>query len=164
MKRSSFAAFHCSLAQALERMGDWWTPLIVRDLYLGVSRFDELVEDLGLSRNLLATRLKALIENGLVSHEKPAAGAARYRLTEAGLDLVPVLIALTAWGDKWTEPEGGPPILFRHLRCGKVLEPVVSCRNCGEAIRADELEPLPGPGGRAAPGTKVVARKLAAKG
>lgn len=113
-----------------------------------------------MSRNLLATRLKTLIEYGIVSHEKPAASPARYRLTAAGLDLVPILVALTAWGDKWTKPEGGPPILFRHLNCGRVLEPVVSCRHCGETIGANGIEPLPGPGGRAAPGAMIVARKL----
>ncbi len=161
MKRSSFENFHCSLAQALERVGDWWTPLILRDLYLGVSRFDELIEDLGMSRNLLAARLKSLIDHGMITHEKPARERASYRLTEAGKELIPILIALTAWGDKWATPANGVPILFRHRACGHILSPIVTCSNCGEIVTADGLDPLPGPGGRSAPGTKLVARKLA---
>ena len=66
MKRTSFARMHCSLARGLDLIGDWWSPLIVRDLYLGVVRFDDLVEDLGISRNLLTRRLNALSKNGIV--------------------------------------------------------------------------------------------------
>lgn len=163
MKRSSFENFHCSLAQALERVGDWWTPLILRDLYLGVTRFDELIEDLGMSRNLLASRLKSLIDHGIITHEKPARGRASYQLTEGGRELVPIFIALTVWGDKWAKPTSGVPILFRHRACGHILAPVVTCSNCGETVTSDAIEALPGPGGRSAPGTKLVARKLAGR-
>ena len=96
----------CSLARALEWIGDWWTPLILRDLFLGVKRFDALAEDLGVSRNLLTRRLKGLEENGMILRrayqERPR--RFEYVLTEAGRDLVPILIALTAWGDRWAQP------------------------------------------------------------
>jgi len=161
MKRSSFEQFHCSLAQALERMGDWWTPLIIRDLYMGIARFDELIDDLGMSRNLLSSRLKSLIEHGIVMHDGPSRGRKSYRLTDAGQDLVPILIALTAWGDKWAGSPDGPPVLFRHRNCGTVLTSTICCSQCGETIVADEVEPLPGPGGRAGPGTRLVACRLA---
>ncbi len=73
-----------------------------------------------------------------------------YRLTEAGLDLIPVLMALTAWGDRWAAPDAGPPIRFRH-RCGEIVSPVVACPACGGTFGLDTVTPLPGPGGRAVP-------------
>src|SRR5579872_5016934 len=103
MERTSFAAMQCSLARSLEAIGDWWSPLIVRDLFLNVRRFDELVEDLGISRNLLARRLKFLIKKGVVARAAYRRAPVRYeyRLSAAGRDLVPVILALTAWGERW---------------------------------------------------------------
>ena len=100
----------CSLARTLELVGDWWSPLIVRDLFLGIGRFDDLTEDLGISRNLLTRRLKLLIDNGIISKRLYQSRPARYEyaLTGAGLDLVPALLALTAWGDRWALKEGRP--------------------------------------------------------
>ncbi|WP_285664771.1 winged helix-turn-helix transcriptional regulator [Actinorhabdospora filicis] len=157
----SFADMHCSLARSLEVMGDWWTPLIVRDVYLGVDRFQDLADDLGISRNLLTARLTALVDNGILTRvpysERPPRH--RYALTEAGEELVSVLIALTAWGDRWRAPAEGPPIRFEHH--GHEVRPQVSCGECGEALEPAGITPKPGPGGRAAPGTMVVARRLA---
>lgn len=161
MRQMSFADMHCSLARSLEVMGDWWTPLIVRDVYLGVDRFGDLVEDLGISRNLLTARLASLTENGILTRvrysERPPRD--RYVLTEAGNDLVPVMIALTAWGDRWRAPAEGPPIRFEHH--GHEVRAEVTCAECGEKADPGEITPKPGPGGRAAPGTMVVARRLA---
>jgi DNA-binding HxlR family transcriptional regulator len=152
----------CSLARGLELIGDWWSPLIIRDLFLGVVRFDELVEDLGISRNLLTRRLNALADNGIVGRriyqQRPARHA--YVLTEAGRDLVPAILALTAWGERWARPKEGSPILFVHNSCGHRFRPQVTCEACGEEIRADTVTALPGPGGAAKPGTRVVARRL----
>lgn len=163
MRQTSFAAMSCSLARTLEVVGDWWSPLVLRSLWLGVDRFDQLVADLGISRNLLAARLAALEEGGVVARrpyqDHPVRH--RYELTAAGRELVPVLAALTAWGDRWTAPEGGPPLVFRHAACGRRTVPTVCCSACGESIGADDLEPRPGPGGRAAPGTAVVAGLVA---
>src|SRR5262245_19506922 len=155
MRQTSFAGFHCSLARSLDVMGDWWTPLIVRDLFLGLDRFDDLATDLAISRNLLPTRLTALVEHGIVERqrysERPPRN--RYVLTEAGRELMPILAALTAWGDRRTTPPGGPPVLFRHRACGNDCTPQVACSHCGEPISAEELAVRPGPGGRRAPGT-----------
>jgi DNA-binding HxlR family transcriptional regulator len=152
----------CSLARGLELIGDWWSPLIIRDLFLGVTRFDELVEDLGISRNLLTRRLNALADNGIVARrayqERPV--RCEYVLTEAGHDLVPAILALTAWGDRWAQPREGSPILFVHQTCGHEFRPQVTCSICGEEIRADTVTALPGPGGAAKAGTRVVARRL----
>ncbi len=163
MRQTTFSTMSCSLARTLEVMGDWWSPLILRSLYLGVDRFDQLVDDLGISRNLLATRLDALVDGGVVQRqpyqERPLRH--RYELTPAGRELVPVLAALTAWGDRWVAPDEGPPLLFRHAACGRRTVPTVCCSACGERLTADDLDAVPGPGGRVAPGTAVVAGLVA---
>ena len=153
-----FDGFHCSLARSLFVMGDRWSPLILRDLYLGVDRFDQLVVDLGISRNLLSDRLSHLVGHGVVARERYQERPARDRfvLTGAGADLVPVLIALTVWGDRWRTPPDGPPILFRHD--GHDCHPVVACSACSQPLTVATIEPVPGPGGRSAPGTAIVGR------
>lgn len=163
MERTSFAKMRCSLGRSLEIVGDWWSPLILRDLFLGLSRFDELVENLGISRNLLASRLKALIEKGVVERapyqERPRRYA--YRLTDSGRDLVPSMLALTAWGDRWAQPDEGAPLVFVHTACGQRFEPQVTCSACGGPATADTVAVLPGPGGGAGPGTALLAQYLA---
>lgn len=162
MERTSFAQMRCSLARGLDMIGDWWSPLIIRDLFLNVTRFDELVEDLGISRNLLTRRLKSLVKNGVIERvayqQRPVRYA--YRLTEAGFDLVPAILALTAWGDRWARPREGTPILFIHKSCGHLFEPKVTCSACAEVISAEMVKPVPGPGGAAKPGTMLVAKRL----
>jgi DNA-binding HxlR family transcriptional regulator len=164
MERTSFADMRCSLARGLELIGDWWSPLIVRDLFAGVTRFDELVEDLGISRNLLTLRLRALQQGGIVERTAYRQRPVRYeyRLSEAGRDLVPVLLALTAWGDRWARPKEGRPILFVHRECGHVFRPRVTCSACGAVLSARSVQPIPGPGGAARRGTRVLARRLSA--
>lgn len=162
MRQTSFSGMQCSMARSLEVIGDWWTPLILRDLYIGLSRFDELAEDLEISRNLLSTRLTALVDDGIVERRRYQEHPPRdeYALTEAGRDLVPVLMALTAWGDRWVAPAQGPPLRFRHQTCGEIFEPQVACSQCHEPITDDTVDTLPGPGGRAGPGTRLVAKLL----
>ncbi len=165
MERTSFADMRCSLARTLEKIGDWWTPLILRDLFLGVRRFDALVEDLGISRNLLTSCLRALELQGMISRRAYQQKPLRhdYALSDAGRDLVPILLALTAWGDRWAQPEEGAPLLFRHKNCGHMFVPRVTCSACGETVAAEAVDVLPGPGGTVAPGTKIVAQLVAAQ-
>ena len=162
MKKVSFADMHCSLARTLDIMGDWWTPLIVRDVHLGITRFAELAEDLGISRNLLTQRLAHLLDKGILHktayQERPA--RYDYHLTEKGKELVPPILALMAWGDRWAAPEAGPPLRIRHRTCGKRLEPVVVCSSCGEPVLAEDIVALPGPGGATAPGTMLIGKFL----
>jgi len=164
MERTSFADMRCSLARALELIGDWWSPLILRDLFMGVNRFDALAQDLGISRNLLTRRLKSLEETGVIERsayqEKPA--RYEYRLSESGRDLVPALLALTAWGDRWAQPEQGAPMLFNHKGCGCQFQPRITCSACNKPISAENVVAMPGPGGAAMPGTKIVAARLLA--
>ena len=160
MRQTSFADIHCSLARSLEVIGDWWSPLILRDIHLGLTRFDELVADLGISRGLLAVRLETLVDGGVVERVEYRAHPPRYeyRLTEAGRDLVPVLLALTAWGDRWHSLDGAP-IVARH-RCGSTAAPAIVCAHCGESITDDGMRYEAGPGGQVANGTMLLADLL----
>jgi DNA-binding HxlR family transcriptional regulator len=155
---------HCSLARGLDLIGDWWSPLIVRDLFLGVVRFDELIENLGISRNLLTRRLTSLAASGIIERRPYRSRPKRYeyRLTEVGRDLVPAILALTAWGDRWARPKEGSPMLFVHKTCGRHFQPQVTCSACGEAISSETVKTVGGPGGAMKRGTKVLARRLRA--
>ncbi|MCV7103632.1 winged helix-turn-helix transcriptional regulator [Mycobacterium palustre] len=158
MRQVSFADFHCSLARSLEVIGDWWTPLIIRDLSLGLARFDDLATNLGISRNLLTARLKALVEANVVERVRYCERPPRdhYRLTAAGRDLVPILAALTAWGDRWVTPPQGPPLLFRHD--GHRCTPTVCCAECGQPVNTKNLRVEPGPGAVPGPGAQLIDR------
>jgi len=136
MKRVSFDAMSCSIAQALEIIGEWWTPLIIRDVSLGLRRFEQIQGDLGISRNILTDRLNKLVEDGILYRTNIAASGTRcdYRLTEKGLDFLPVLMTLMAWGDKWVEQPDGPYTELVHTTCDHVTHPHLVCDHCGEAI------------------------------
>ncbi len=165
MERTSFADMRCSLARALELIGDWWSPLILRDLFIGVRRFDALAQDLGISRNLLTRRLKMLEDKGVIERaayqQKPP--RYEYRLSESGRDLVPALLALTAWGDRWAQPPEGAPMLFQHKSCGCQFQPRIVCSACNKPVSAENVEILAGPGSAPLPGAKIVAALLAGR-
>ena len=149
MKPTSLGNLYCSIARALDVVGDWWSPLIVRDAWFGVRRFDDFHHRLGIPRNTLTSRLEKLVERGVLERRPQPDQPARfeYALTEKGADLYLVLWSLARWGDRW-EPTGlGPPMQVRHRACGEVVDPVVSCSHCGRALVPADLEPVPGPGG-----------------
>lgn len=160
MPRRSFGEFSCSVARAVDVVGDSWTPLILRDVFLGVDQFDDLVRDLGISRALLTTRLGHLTDAGILEAELYQERPARhcYRLTAAGSELVPILVALMLWGDRWRSPEG-PPLRLEH-ECGHLLGARLRCEGCDGEVTAASVSPRPGPGGRLAVGTAVVAERL----
>ncbi|MEU7000907.1 helix-turn-helix domain-containing protein [Nonomuraea sp. NPDC046570] len=153
-----FGEMHCSIAHAVGVIGEPWTPLILRDVYLGLRRFDDLTADLGISRNLLAQRLERLVSAGVLERrpyqERPE--RFEYHLTESGRDIVPALMTLMAWGDRWATPPGGPPALLVHS-CGERFTPVVTCPHCGGEVTAATVSVLPGPGAAQGPGTMVLA-------
>jgi DNA-binding HxlR family transcriptional regulator len=157
MERSSFAEFSCSIARTLDAVGEWWTLLILRDLFMGFDRFDEIQRDLGVASNVLTARLKRLQEHGIVQRRADAADkrVVRYALTEQGRDLYPVLLALTAWGDKWRAEPGREPLHIRHAACGQVTHALAACAVCGEALTPDNTSVEPGPGGGVGPGTAL---------
>jgi hypothetical protein len=116
-----------------------------------------------LSRNLLTTRLHGLIAAGVIGRRLYEEHPPRYEyaLSDSGRELVPVLMALTAWGDRWATPPGGPPLRDRHRTCGQVFTPTVYCPACAEPVHAEDVDLLPGPGGRQAPGTMLTSEFLA---
>jgi DNA-binding HxlR family transcriptional regulator len=147
MERKSFSDMHCSVAQCLEVVGEWWSLLIVRDVFLGVTRFDELQERLGISRNVLVQRLARLVEQGVLDKVPYSEHPPRfdYRLTEKGRDLWPVVTAMRQWGDRYAAPSG-PPLQLVHRDCGQVSDAVMTCSACGEAIGPRDVRAIPGPG------------------
>lgn len=147
MQRRSFEELHCSVAQALEIIGEWWTPLILRDLFLGVTRFDDFVDRLGISRNVLTSRLGHLVAHGVVEKVAYQDNPVRhdYRLTEKGKDLWLVLTTVREWGDRWAAPSGAP-VQVRHATCGQLTRVVPTCSACGEELHRREVRLEPGPG------------------
>ena len=147
MERKSFAAMDCSVAQCLEVIGEWWTMLIVRDAFLGVSRFDEFQSRLGISRNILQQRLEKLVAVGILKRVPYSVHPPRdsYRLTEKGRDLWPVLTTMRQWGDKYNAPSG-PPIDVIHTSCEHVARGVLICEHCGGFLGPSDVRAVPGPG------------------
>ncbi|MFF5205559.1 winged helix-turn-helix transcriptional regulator [Streptosporangium sp. NPDC000396] len=158
MARNSFAAMHCSIARTLAVAGEWWTPLILRDVFLGLRKFDDLTENLGISRNLLTERLTHLVKAGVLERVRYQDRPPRfeYHLTEAGRELVPALMTLMAWGDKWVTPPGGPPAELVHDTCGNHFTPTITCSECGGKVTATTVTPLAGPGAAEGPGTRLL--------
>src|SRR3954447_13621665 len=131
----------CSLARSLDVAAEWWTPLVLRDIWMGRTRFDEIQENLGLSRKLLADRLETLVREKVLVREKYQDRPARYEyhLTEKGEELMMVMLALLSWGDRWTAKKAGPPMLVRHKSCRNTVDAQVTCSDCGKPLKADEV-------------------------
>jgi DNA-binding HxlR family transcriptional regulator len=147
VERKSFADMHCSVAQCLEVVGEWWSMLILRDVFLGVTRFDQFQERLGISRNILTQRLNHLVEKGVLRKVAYSDSPPRYeyRLTDMGRDLWPVLTTMRQWGDKYAAPDG-PPVEIVHKGCGHVTEAALACSSCGETVGPRDVRAVPGPG------------------
>lgn len=147
MRHKSFSEMHCSIAQCLEVVGEHWSLLIVRDVFLGVTRFDEMQQRLGISRNILNQRLTRLVEQGVLvkvpySQHPPRCD---YTLTAKGRDLWPVITAMRQWGDRHAAPDG-PPLQLIHRDCGEIADAHMTCSACGEPIDAGNVTATPGPG------------------
>ena len=137
----------CSIARALEVVGERWSLLILRDAFLGLRRFDDFQRSLGVARNVLADRLDRLVEAGVFERVRYTERPPRfeYRLTERGRDLYPVLFALMRWGDKHAAPNG-PPRVVLHRGCGGTPDDHLVCAKCGESLSVGQLETRAGPG------------------
>src|ERR1035441_3049041 len=151
MLGNQYTSQTCSIAGALEVVGERWSLLIVRDVFLGLRRFDEIQEDLGIARNVLQTRLIRLLDHGVLErrlyHERPQ--RYEYRLTEKGLDLWPTVVALMKWGDKHAQPPAGPPVLLEHRGCGGAVDEHRICERCGAPLSVRDVRAQPGPGASA---------------
>ncbi|MFZ1996471.1 MAG: helix-turn-helix domain-containing protein [Solirubrobacteraceae bacterium] len=138
----------CSIARALEVVGERWTLLIVRDAVLGIERFEEFQQSLGIASNVLADRLKRLCDQRVLERlpDPDRPGRPRYALTDKGRELAPVLIVLMKWGDRHYPTADGPPRLTLHAGCGGSFGPDLRCERCGRSVGRDEIELPPGPG------------------
>ena len=147
MQRTNFGGMACSIARTLDVIGEPWSPLVLRDVWVGLTRFEQIQADLGISRKVLTERLNHLVEQGVLERQ-PYDRRPRheYRLTEKGAELVDLLMVMTGWGDKWLAGEAGPPVLYRHHACGEVSGVDLRCAHCGESMHANDVNPLPGPG------------------
>jgi DNA-binding HxlR family transcriptional regulator len=159
----------CSIARSLDVFGEPWTPLVIRDLWLGRHRFDEIQRNLGVSRKVLTQRLQTLVDEGVVERRQYRSDPQRfeYVLTDKGEGLMNVLLALMAWGDQWVSREEGAPMLIRHKTCGKRARAVVTCSCCGEPLSSADVAIAPGPGARQGWGTpwpNLQSRKSSQKG
>jgi DNA-binding HxlR family transcriptional regulator len=148
MQRTRFGDMACSIARTLDVVGEPWSPLILRDIYAGIGRFEQIHQDLGISRKVLTERLKWLVESGIVERREYTSRPPRheYTLTPKGLDLCDLLLVMVRWGDRWTAGEAGPPVLYRHHACGQISHVELHCSGCGEPMRATDVDLLPGPG------------------
>lgn len=148
MLQRSYPEQVCSIARALEIVGERWTLLILRDAVLGLTRFEEFEESLGIASNVLTNRLKLLCDEGVLQRvsdpERP--GRPRYLLTDKGRELGPALIVLMKWGDRHYPTPTGPPRLTIHAGCGGSYGPDLRCDRCGQPARPGEIELPLGPG------------------
>jgi DNA-binding HxlR family transcriptional regulator len=146
MQRKSFRNMSCPIARSLERVGEWWSILIMRDALFGLRRFDELQKSLGIAPNMLARRLNALVEAGLLERHRYSVHPQRseYWPTERGRDFRPVLIALLAFGNRHFAPEGAS-VTIVDAESGAEAEPIVVDRATGRPIREPEFAWVAGP-------------------
>ena len=147
MQRTSFGDLACSIARTLDVIGEPWSPLILRDVWVGMNRFDQIQADLGISRKVLTERLNHLVGHGILER-RPYDQRPRheYVLTAQGTELLELLMVMVAWGDKWLAGPPGPPVLYRHHACGEISHPELRCAGCGEPMHPGDIDLLPGPG------------------
>ncbi|MDX3117717.1 helix-turn-helix domain-containing protein [Streptomyces scabiei] len=145
---------NCSIARTLEVVGEKWTILILREVWYGSSRFSDFERVLGCPRNLLAARLRMLVEEGILATEtykEPGSRARpKYVITPKGVDLVPAVMGLLQWGDRYRADPEGPAVLARHRECGAPVGVEIRCGQ-GHPVRAEDIESVPGPGFRLKP-------------
>jgi len=146
MKRKSFDEMECPIARSLERVGEWWSILILRDALHGCTRFEQFEKSLDIAPNMLTRRLGALVEAGLMERRLYSEHPPRseYVLTEAGRDFRPVIVALFAWGNRHFAPEGGS-VLLVDARSGAEVEPILVDRKSGRPLAGEDLVFAPGP-------------------
>lgn len=146
--RTRFDDQNCSIAQALEVLGDWWTLLVVREAFLGTRRFADFETRLGISKNILTARLGHLVEHGVLERIDAGVHGTRYEyaLTPMGKDLATVMTALRQWADRWIYGEGNEPVLLVDRRTGETIPRLRINDASGAPIKSADLEMRPGPG------------------
>jgi DNA-binding HxlR family transcriptional regulator len=157
MQRKSFGDMPCPIARSLERVGEWWSILILRDAFYGLTRFDEFQKSLNIAPNILTRRLNALVEAGLLKRRRYSTRPPRYEylLTERGRDFWPVMQAMLAWGNRHFAPKG-PSVVITNVETGEVADPVLIDRVSGRPLSDPVFRIAPGPAAN-----ERVLRKLA---
>ena len=146
MQRKNFGEMQCPIARSLERVGEWWSILILRDAFHGMTRFDEFQKSLGIAPNMLTRRLGALVEAGLLERRRYSERPPRdeYVLTPRGRDFRPVLVSLLAWGNRHFAPEGAAVQLVNR-KTGEPVDPVLVDPATGRPVLGDDYAFVPGP-------------------
>jgi DNA-binding HxlR family transcriptional regulator len=155
MKRSwalDYDTASCTIAAALAIVGERWTFLVLREAFNGVRRFDDMRRRTGMPRQVLSSRLSRLVSDGILRkvpyREEGQRVREEYRLTEQGLELFPVVVALMTWGDKFTGGPAGPPVKLTHRDCGAPVRLQLACTAGHVLTSARDVTPVPGPGAR----------------
>jgi DNA-binding HxlR family transcriptional regulator len=150
MERTSYEASNCSIARTLQVLGEKWTLLIVRESFYGSTRFEQFHRVLNCPRNLLSERLTRLVEEEILERSEYREPGSRtrmeYHLTDKGRELMPILLALREWGDRYQADPEGPPVVARHAACGNELRVAITCSGGHVADGPDDVELVPGPG------------------
>src|SRR5688500_13507634 len=141
VQRTDYSQMACSIARSLAVVGEPWTPLVLRDVFIGINRFDDIQRDLGISRKVLSQRLAHLVDTGVLERRRYSERPPRdeYALTEMGREFVDVLMSMVRWGDRWTAGDAGPPALYRHHACGQIAHVEPHCSACGEVMHAGDV-------------------------
>jgi DNA-binding HxlR family transcriptional regulator len=146
LRRRSSAAPDCSVDRALQVVSTRSAMLLMREIFYGVTRFDDLTARVGISEPIAAARLKELVAEGLLVREPYQEPGQRtryaYQLTEKGADLLPVIVSLMRWGDRWTPAEGGGPIELTHCGCGEPVSAELRCA-AGHLVQAPDIHAAP---------------------
>lgn len=147
MKKSELGERACSVARALDAVGDSWSLLMIRELFLGTRRFEEFQAQTGASPTIVSRRLQRLVEQGIVRRKPYQQNPPRdeFHLTRKGLDLWPVIVTLMEFGDRWQQGPGRTPLVIRHDACGHETQPQLVCSHCGEALHAPDTTAEIGP-------------------
>jgi DNA-binding HxlR family transcriptional regulator len=146
MKLKSFDHMNCSLAQTLDVIGERWTLLILRDAFFGRKRFEEFQKSLGIARNILTARLNRLVDEGILEKRPAEAGRFEYVLTPRGLELQPVLLAMTHWGDRHKPNPHGARLVFVERATGAPIAPMAVHSADGRVLKPRDIKAVPGPG------------------
>lgn len=150
MKRKDFDHLNCSLAQTLSVIGEHWTLLIIRDVFMGLDRFDEFQKDLGIARNVLSERLKRLVGQGILDKVTGDQGFPEYRLTKKGLALQPILLSMTHWGDKYKPNPRGKRLTFIDRRDSRPIQTMAVKAHDDRKLRPADVTVKRGPGYKSA--------------
>lgn len=152
----AYSTENCTLGRAMGILGERWTVVVLREIFVGIRRFEDIRRHSGIPRQVLTNRLAALVEQGMLRKVPYQAAGERtryeYRLTQQGLDLQPILVAISEWGDRYLADPGGPPIEFVHRDCGEQLHVELRCDADHRLDSPREVGNRPGPGVRPFPG------------